>query len=926
MRKSKLATPLVAVSSLLIALPALAQVNYGDFSGTGIDFKQVTETTQSAGDPAVLWDTPALGGTGDQLLFFPPSYTSSCASGSSDVTSSLLTTDLEAQTGVHIETVMLVETGDSVLTSFPPFGTPATNGSASLSGTVTVTETTSGPITPVVIPFVGTFTPSDTFALPANFGTETWSGSVTVDVASVVPLATKATLALDNTLSTNCAPGATSGLIQKKTVSGPGVSLLVNPLECSLDLDKTCCVPQPILPDLDICDGELVYLDLEFTGDKCSKSNNEQGKKFKCYGRRKIGEPADITILNHWGSSTVVATPDTNINHGDVVRFTSTTGTLPRRTKFKVQDDWYRRQYLKIDTSCNRAIRCDDQFGAFKVVGAESTLGGVVDCLAPPPPPTCDPPTDPPGTQCDAKVVDMVLEYTGRDCQDPLPNPQNGAASCDGDTTGATNVGIIYTGPFAYKQQISPSSNINDGDRIRVTSTWWGGLFPNQSYKITDDSGILQEVSFHTSCSEPLGLGDEFGPFTLVEMTTKNGSEFVLDDGSDGTADMCEVPLSPPKPHCTSDLESVTLVYIDDFLGEGCTVSNNQSGWATCEGVDSPGEPVSVIPGSGGLGIEVDPETDIEFGDLVTITATSPDQELPWLTTLEVTGPGGTQDLQFKTSCYKPLSLGDRFGSFVVFGMDREDDGAITLGGEIQYQYEVTNPSTTETVGNVAIDDSELGNIVSGETLLPLESKTFTQNATLFGTTTNVATATGDVNGDICDPGVDSVTVDVLVPPQGSFTCSCYQSMTEVTMIWDGTETVDVLVWDGVPGSTLLTTLDDVAVGDEISVGPFTAYTPIWEIYDSTGTTKLGESIFWMTCWDREMNGVEDCGRHQGDGKYNDPAFLNDWILEGMADDDESLVCTPTIVNPEEECGFGPELLFVLPGLMWMHRKRLRRS
>jgi hypothetical protein len=903
-----------------LTAPAFAQVNHGDFLGTSVDFLDVTETTQSPGDAAVLWDTPSLAGNGDQLLFLPPGFSSSCTAGGSDVTSSLLTMDIAAQPGGHIETLTLVESGDTVLGVFPPYGTSATNTSVTMSGTLTITETTSGPIAPVVIPWSGTFTPTGDFELPGDFGTNTWDGRVDIDVASVVPLATTATLAWDNTLAANCGAGSTNALIQKKVVNGPVVAIMVNPLECDLEVDKTCCVPQPVLPDLDICQGDVVRMLLEYTGDKCSASTNEQGKKFRCYGRRELGEPATIQVLDHWGASPVVATPSSGVLIGDTVELTSSTGIFPDRTKLKVSDDWSRRQYLKIDTSGDRAIRCNDQFGAFKVVGLESTLGGFVDCTAPPPPPTCDAPGDPVGTPCDAKVVDMVLEYTGTHCQNPLPNPQNGEASCSGDSTGAIDVGIVYSGKFGYKQIISPASNVNDGDRIRVTSTWQGGLFPNQEYLITDASGVLQEVAFHTSCSQPFALGDRFGPFTVVEMTTKNGTQLTLGDGSDGTADACEVPLAPPTPHCTSDLEALTLVYIGDFLGEGCTVSNSQGGYASCAGVADPGELVAVTPGSG---LMADPVDNVEFGDLVTFTNTTAGQELPAYTTLDVTGSGGTQSISFKTSCHKPLSLGDRFGSFVVFAMDREDDGPISLGGEILYQYKVTNPNAVA-VDNVIVDDSELGEIASGVSIPAGETVTFSRAATLYGTTTNVATANGDVNGDVCDPGSDSVTVDVKVPPQGSFTCSCNTSMTELTVIWDQVGTVDVKVWDGPIGSTLLTEFFGLQKGDQITVGPFTAEDSEWEITDSVSGFPIGKSIFKLTCWDQQMNGVEDCGKRQGNGKYDDPVYLNKWILEGMADDDESLVCTPTVVVPPGSCGLGPELLVVLPGLLWLHRRRQR--
>ena len=213
---------------MLASSGAFAQVNHGDFLGSGVDFLDVTETTQSAGDPAVLWDAPVLDGTGDGLLFFPPAFTSSCASGSSDITSSQLTTTIMAAGANTLEIVSLVEAGDVTLTMFPPFGTPVTNASASVSGFLTVIEDTGGPIVPVVIPFVGSFVPTSTFTLPGDFGASVWQGSISIDVAAQVPNATTAILQIDNTLDSNCQAGASAASIQKKTVGGPSVTVVVD--------------------------------------------------------------------------------------------------------------------------------------------------------------------------------------------------------------------------------------------------------------------------------------------------------------------------------------------------------------------------------------------------------------------------------------------------------------------------------------------------------------------------------------------------------------------------------------------------------------------------------------------------------------------------------------------------------------------------
>jgi hypothetical protein len=915
MRKTMSLT--VALASLLAPSFAFATENHGDFIGTGVDFLQVSETTQTAGDPEPIWGAPILAGAGDQLAFFPTAFTSLCTPGTSDATSSLLTTTIQAQGTGTIDNLALTESGDVVLTAFPPFGTPATNASAALSGTVTVVETTAGPIVPVVIPFSGTISPTGTFSLPGHFGTNLWSGTIGINVAGVVPNATKVELALDNTLTSNCAAGNTSAKIQKKTVSGPSVAITVNPIECDLEVNKTCCVTQPVLPDFGQCDGDMISMTLEFTGDKCSASNNDQGHSFKCQGKRKVEEPAEIDFFH---GSTVSATPSDDIQKGEEVVFTSSTGLLPSYTSFKVDGPWSYGQKLRINTSCEKAFQCGDKFGAFEVTGFESTLGGVVDCNAPPPPPVCAGIGDPVGTACNSKLVELILEYNGRNCQNPLPNGQGGSATCTGDATGKNDVGVVYKGPNAYKQKVSPASHIDAGDKIRISSTYKGGLQSPQKLLVTDNSGVLQEVSFLVSCSQPIKLGDEFGSFKVVGFTAASGQEVELGVGNDGRLEACSVPLLPPKPHCTSDLTELTLVYIGNHLDLGCSVSNNQSGYADCDGVADPGDPVSIVVGSG---LQADNTGPIEFGDLVTITPSS-SSTLPTFTSLEVTGAGGSQDISFKTSCHKPLSLGDRFGSFVVYGMDRVEDGPITLGGNVQYQYTVTNPNDLP-VDNVTVDDSELGEVVSGVTLDPGESQTFIATGTLLGTTTNVATVSGDILGDLCTEGTDEVTTTVTVPPNGAFTCSCGQALTELTLKWDGGQTVDVKVWDGAPGSTLLNTWNNVIAGGKRTASGFTANTVTFEIFNEAGTTKLGESKFRLDCEDHAMNGVEDCGKRQGNGKYDTAGLFNDWILDGMVDDNETLSCTPTVVGPPPACGIGPEALLVVAGLLWFQRRRLFR-
>ena len=99
--------------------------------------------------------------------------------------------------------------------------------------------------------------------------------------------------------------------------------------------------------------------------------------------------------------------------------------------------------------------------------------------------------------------------------------------------------------------------------------------------------------------------------------------------------------------------------------------------------------------------------------------------------------------------------------------------------------------------------------------------------------------------------------------------------------------------YKGDTSKLLLVTVPDVSPGDEVTVTGF-AGSPndvIWEIFQAGGN-KIGESTFHLSCSDRDMNGSEDCGKDQGDGK-DKVGFINDWLLEGIVDASGTLDCTP---------------------------------
>jgi hypothetical protein len=223
-RKSLFLLLLFSLIAMLFAPAAMATTIHGDYNGTDVDFLGVQETsTFDDPEPACCFGAPIV--IGNQLLFFPSNFSASAAGADGiDQTGAQLQATIMATGALHtIDTIILDEFGDALLTGS---GTGATGTFASLAGFVTVLEVDGLPIAPVTIGFTGTFTPSDLLGLPGDQGTTLWSGNAVIDVASVVPNATKVLLSMDNNLVASSEAGTTA-LIQKKVVSGPSIIITV---------------------------------------------------------------------------------------------------------------------------------------------------------------------------------------------------------------------------------------------------------------------------------------------------------------------------------------------------------------------------------------------------------------------------------------------------------------------------------------------------------------------------------------------------------------------------------------------------------------------------------------------------------------------------------------------------------------------------
>ena len=99
----------------------------------------------------------------------------------------------------------------------------------------------------------------------------------------------------------------------------------------------------------------------------------------------------------------------------------------------------------------------------------------------------------------------------------------------------------------------------------------------------------------------------------------------------------------------------------------------------------------------------------------------------------------------------------------------------------------------------------------------------------------------------------------------------------------------------------------------------------VWQIFDES-MNVLGSSQFHISCSDKNMNGVEDCNKDQGNGKKDDPGLIDTWLLEAIIGDDGTLDCTPPPPPPiPPVCGLGPLLALVMPPLLWLQQRRRSR-
>jgi len=261
---------------------------------------------------------------------------------------------------------------------------------------------------------------------------------------------------------------------------------------------EDCLLPTLLCEDCSECDGKVTELTLKYNGEESVEVKVIQKKNCE-----KIFE------------GTVEAGGTFTFNGMDKQ------GTMSTEIKIYVNGEYH----TKIHTSCSQPIGPGLVSGDFEVINGYSRNGGLLCPITPE--------DDQDGNLCDDGVKPQVLTmvYTGEGC-DASNNLQDPAkTSCEGDPLGADPVFILATNksnPYDVKAKVwfvGPVS-LNTEFDIDATNAGESRLKAETYVHIFGESQVLlQTVKFHTSCSQPLHIGDQFGSLVLVGFIPEGETE-----------------------------------------------------------------------------------------------------------------------------------------------------------------------------------------------------------------------------------------------------------------------------------------------------------------------------------------------------------------------------------------------------------------
>jgi hypothetical protein len=259
-----------------------------------------------------------------------------------------------------------------------------------------------------------------------------------------------------------------------------------------------------------------------------------------------------------------------------------------------------------------------------------------------------------------------VMQYTGEACDATSTTQDEDKWSCDGDPGFAAEVfirGSDKSNPDDAGARIWFEGNVGLGAEFTLDATNAGEtkLTSATFLHVFSTSGdLLQSLEFHTSCSQPLFHGDQFGSALILDCVGEN---------------------EPDPDDCCSDGARPRLLVMQ-YTGESCdatSTTQDDDKWS-CDGDPAFEGEVFVLATDksdpNDTGARVWFEGDVPLaGGFVIDAAQAGESKLQSNTFVHVFSLTGDvlQTVKFHTSCSQPLIHGDQFGSLLLVDCRSED-------------------------------------------------------------------------------------------------------------------------------------------------------------------------------------------------------------------------------------------------------------
>ena len=358
-------------------------------------------------------------------------------------------------------------------------------------------------------------------------------------------------------------------------------------------------------------------------------------------------------------------------------------------------------------------------------------------------------------SDCLGKVVQMVFEYTGAGCQASSNNQSKD--KCESTDMGDGDLGDLEDVILIKDPNKAAAPDLASREAHVILTALGDDLGSETILKVIGSSQIVQTLTIHTSCSQPLKVGDQYGSLRLVELTSTLG----------GTVGEQELP---PTSHCSFEM----MIPSCEILGKPASLTFLYSGGGCQDSANQQGDKFGCIDNPNGLApgdfvdINITKDADklswqqsLDEQGHILITFAHRDQKFGSETKFDLIGTAGTQSLNIHTSCSRPLALSDMFGSLTLIGYNGNQQGTT-----VEYTYEITNSGPVAVV-ELEVADDRLGNVDCSETLEIGEKTTCGATAvyTEVGTYVNTLTVAGHGQaGQRCQAQA-SATVEALPPP-----------------------------------------------------------------------------------------------------------------------------------------------------------------